>query len=390
MSLPLEGVRVLDVSLLLPGPLCSMYLGDLGAEVTKVENPRMPDGTRHMFRAKNGLPGLFLMLNRNKKAMTLNLKRKESSEILFKLLEKTDILLEGFRPGAMDEMGFGYDLLKKKFPRLIYCGISGYGIGGSMQDYAGHDGNYLALSGVLEQMGTLDAPVLAGAQFADIGGGTLTALASILAALYQREKTGRGQKIDVSMMESSLQFLNLYIGVYLSTGKLPQRGNELLSGRIPNYNIYKVQGGRFVFLGTLEERFFKVFLRQIGKDSLLEDIPLTEEHYQRWKEILTHFFAGQNFESLKPLFKNTECCLTPIKNIAEVLEDPELIQRKLIFEMEHPEYGIIKQIGSPFSMVRGQEARILPPEHGEHTEFILKGLGFSAEKIQEFVEKRLI
>ncbi|MBP7283324.1 MAG: CoA transferase, partial [Leptospiraceae bacterium] len=201
MSGPLVGVKVIDLSLLLPGPLCSMYLADMGAEVIKIENPRAYDGTRAMVKSEKGLPGLFFMTNRNKKAITLNLKKEQSKEILFKLLEDADILLEGFRPDALDEMGIGYSVLKEKFPRLIYCGISGYGTSGVYKHWAGHDGNYLALAGVLDQLGGRDKPSLAGFQLADIGGGTLTAVAAILAALYSREKTGRGQKIDVSMME---------------------------------------------------------------------------------------------------------------------------------------------------------------------------------------------
>lgn len=390
MNLPLKGVNVVDLSLLLPGPLCSMYLADMGANVIKVENPRASDGTRHMFKGKDGIPGLYLMLNRNKKAITLNLKRKESKEILFRLLKNADILLEGFRPGTLDEMGIGYDVLKKEFPKLIYCAISGYGQTGVMKDFAGHDGNYLAMSGVLEQIGGVDSPSLLGAQLADVGGGSLTALSAILAALYQREKTGNGQMIDISMMESSLQFLSLYAGIYLSTGKLPVRGNEILSGKLPNYNIYRLQGGRFVFLGTLEERFFRTFLRQIDKEALLEDIPLDEEHFQRWKEILTHYFAGQNFETLKPLFANKECCLTPIKNLEEIFTDKNLQERGLIFEMNHPVYGKIKQIGSPFSFLRPQNEVGIPPEHGEHTEEILKKLGYSADTIEEFRTGKII
>ncbi len=390
MKLPLEGITVIDLSMLLPGPLCSMYLGDMGAEVIKIENPRAADGSRYMVAEKNGIPGLFLLLNRNKKSITLNLKRRESSEIFFKLLEKADILLEGFRPGTLDEMGYGYEVLKEKFPRLIYCGISGYGEEGSLRDFAGHDGNYLALSGVLEQMGSIDSPSMAGAQFADIGGGSLMALNSILLALYQREKTKLGQKIIISMMESSLQFLTLYAGLYVSTKTPPERGNEILSGKLPNYNIYKIQGGRFVFLGALEERFFRTFLRHIGKENLLEDIPITEKNYQRWKEILIHYFAGQNLESLKPLFENTECCLTPIRNLEEIFADEEFRKKKLIFEMKHPKYGSILQLGSPFPNLRGQENRLPPPEHGEHTEEILKSLGFSNSKIQNFKKNKII
>ncbi|MCB1141238.1 MAG: CoA transferase [Leptospiraceae bacterium] len=389
-DLPLSGVRVLDLSLLLPGPLCSMYLGDLGAEVIKVENPRAMDGTRVMFRSSEGVPGLYLMLNRNKKAMTLNLKKKESSEILYKLLETTDILLEGFRPDAMEKMGFGYEDLKQKFPRLIYCGISGYGSEGIWKDFAGHDANYLALSGILDQIGPIEAPVLPGFQLADIGGGSLTALSGILAALYHREKTGKGMKIDVSMMESSLQFLSLYAGIYLSTGKIPERGNELLSGALPNYNIYKISGNRFVLLGTLEERFFQSFLRQTNQIQKLEELPFKEENFPEWKKILTQFFLKETVESLQPVFKNTESCLTLIRNLKEVFEDTEFQKSGLIGKMNHPKYGEISQIGSPFSFLRKKEMRLPPPLHGEHTEEILSNLGYAKEAIQEMMKSRII
>jgi alpha-methylacyl-CoA racemase len=388
--LPLRGVKVLDLSLLLPGPLCSMYLADLGAEVIKVENPRAADGTRYMFKSDKGVPGLYLMLNRNKKAITLNLKKKESLEILDRLLENTDILLEGFRPGATDEMGIGYDTLSIKYPRLIYCGISGYGTEGIYRDYAGHDGNYLALSGILELSGSKVSPQIPGFQLADVGGGSLTALSGILAALYGREKTGKGVRVDVSMMESSLQFLSLYLGIYASTGKIPERGNELLSGKLPNYNVYKIKNNRFVLLGALEERFFRSFLRAISKETLLETIPLQEENFGRWKDLLDDFFMEKTISDLIPIFSNTDACLTLIRNLEEVVTDPEMIKKGLVFYKEHPEYGSLLQLGSPFSYIRNHEYRTHPPKHGEHTKEVLGSLGFTEEKMQEFKQKRII
>ena len=389
-DLPLNGVKVLDLSLLLPGPLASMYLADLGAEVIKVENPRVADGTRYMFKNEKGVPSLFLMLNRNKKGITLNLKRKESREIIYKLLESTDILLEGFRPEAMNEMGIGYEELSKRFPKLIYCGISGYGGQGRLKDFAGHDGNYLALSGILEMCGSVDFPVLPGFQLADIGGGSLTALSGILAALYKREKTGRGTKIDVSMMESSLQFLSLYIAIYASTGKLPGRGDELLSGKLPNYNIYKLKDGRFVFLGGLEERFFRSFLRAISREENLESYPLKEENFPYWKEFLSNFFVNKGREDLEPIFENPDACLTLIKNLDEVIQDKNNLDNGMIFYKEHPGYGRLLQLGSPFSFIRKNEYRTHPPQHGEHTRDVLQRLGYSLEEIKNFYDKKII
>lgn len=389
-NLPLEGVKVLDLSLLLPGPLCSMYLADLGAEVIKVENPRAADGTRYMFKSESGVPGLYLMLNRNKKAITLNLKKKESIEIIHKLLETTDILLEGFRPTAMGEMGLGYDELSKKFPKLIYCGISGYGAEGIYRDYAGHDGNYLALSGILELNGINDFPVIPGFQLADIGGGSLTALAGILAALYGREKTSLGTKVDVSMMESSLQFLSLYLGIYASTGKLPERGNELLNGRLPNYSVYKTKENRFVLLGTLEERFFRSFLRAVSLEKELEEYPLNELNFSFWKKRLTDFFLSKTISDLESVFKNSDACLTLIRNLKEVVEDPDLLEKGLIFYKNHPKYGDLLQLGSPFSYIRKKEYRSHPPEHGEHTNEILGSLGYSTSDLENLRGKRII
>ena len=391
MSGPLTGVKVIDLSLLLPGPLCSMYLADMGAEVIKIENPRAYDGTRAMVKSKEGLPGLFFMTNRNKKAVTLNLKKEKSKEILFKLLEDADILLEGFRPDALDEMGIGYSVLKEKFPRLIYCGISGYGTSGPYKDWAGHDGNYLALSGVLDQLGARDKPSLAGFQLADIGGGTLTAVAAILATLYSREKTGKGQKIDVSMMESSLQFISLYAGIYMSTGKLPERGNELLSGKLANYNIYKTKEGRFVFLGALEERFFRTFLRQIGKEHLMVEGKNLEELSEEFKETLEDFFLSKSFADLKPLFENPDCCLTPIKNLSEVLQDEHLLERGSVFKKNHPVYGEYFQFASPFRFSETVcEYNTHPPEHGEHNDTVYSSLGYTREELDKWKKERII
>ncbi|MEM7180501.1 MAG: CaiB/BaiF CoA-transferase family protein [Spirochaetota bacterium] len=385
---PLSGVKVLDLSMLLPGPLCSMYLGDMGAEVIKVENPRAYDATRAMGK-KGEFPGLFYMLNRNKKAITLNVKKKESQEILYRLLENTDILLEGFRPTALAGMGIGYEDLHKRFPRLIYCGIYGYGDSGPYRDFAGHDANYLALSGVLGLSGESGrGPSLWGAQIADIGGGSLTALSGILAALYCREKNGYGQKVDVSMMEGSLQFAALYWGTYLSTGKLPERGKELLSGKLPNYSIYQTADKRYVVLAALEERFFRAFLRQA---SIALEYPIQEEYYKPIRQQIAEYFSGKTCEEIEGLFHNPECCLSLIKTFAEVLQDPHLQERGVIFSQQDSRYGKVTQIASPFRFSASQLHYMgEPPTHGQHNQQVYQSLGYTQEQIQEWEKKRII
>lgn len=386
---PLHGVKVIDLSLLLPGPLCSQHLADMGAEVIKIENPRAYDGSRAMFKGKTGYPALYMMLNRNKKAITLNLKRESAKEILFKLLEDADILLEGFRPDGMDKMGIGYEVLKEKFPKLIYCGISGYGISGKYVDFAGHDINYLAISGVLSQTGNPPRP--AGFQLADVGGGTLTALSAILAALYFREKTGKGQRIDISMTDASLQFVSLYGGILSASGVSPEPGNDILSGKLPNYNVYETKEGRFVALGALEDMFFQTFLRAIGMENLTKEKPLVEENLSTIKQILTDYFKSKTFTDLQPIFENEDACLSPILNMEEVKNDEHWKDRKMILEKNHPKYGNILQYGSPFHFSETPFVyRMDPPEHGEHTIEILGSLGYSSEKISEFKKERVI
>lgn len=386
---PLAGVKVIDLSLLLPGPLCSQHLADMGADVIKIENPRAYDGSRAMFKGKTGYPALYMMLNRNKKAITLNLKREQAKEILFKLLEDADILLEGFRPDGMDKMGLGYDVLSKKFPKLIYCGISGYGISGKYVNFAGHDLNYLAISGVLDQTGNPPRP--AGFQLADVGGGTLTALSAILAALYYREKTGIGQRIDISMTDASLQFTSLYGGILSASGKSPEPGNDILSGKLPNYNIYETKEERFVALGALEDMFFQTFLRAIGMENLTKELPMVEENFNTIKQKLTDFFKSKTFSDLEPIFQNEDACLSPILKMDEVQKDAHWKDRGMILEKDHPKFGPILQFGSPFHFSKTPfQYRTDPPEHGEHTFEILNKLGFSEDKIAEFKKDRVI
>lgn len=393
---PLDGVRVVDLSLLLPGPLCSMYLGDMGADVIKVENPRAADLTRYMgarITGKDGSSesGMFLAINRNKRAVTINIKREEGRAVLLRLLENADILLEGFRPGMMDEMGIGYKELSARFPRLIYCAISGYGATGPYRDLAGHDGDYIAYSGLLGITGLAGGPpVLPGFQAADIGGGTLTAVSSIVAALYAREKTGRGQFLDVSMMDGAFAFLSLHAGEYVASKKSPEPGTMPLSGGLPNYNVYKCKDERYVMLGSLEERFFRGFLRQIGREDLLDGIDFSRD-LEKLRAPLAEIFASKTRDEWSALFPNPEACLAPVNSIAEAFEDPQLKERGMVVTVEHPALGEILLIGSPFRFSETPTAiRRPPPRHGEHTDEVFREIGYSPADLDDLRKKRAI
>lgn len=400
---PLAGVRVIDLSLLLPGPLCGMHLGDMGADVIKVENPRMPDLTR-LMGAKlrpaggkadgdgEGESGLYLMVNRNKRAVTINLKREEGRQVLLRLLEKADILLEGFRPDTLSEMGIGYEQLRERFPRLIYCAISGYGAGGPYKQLAGHDGNYIAYSGLLDITGAADGPpILPGFQLADIGGGTMVALASILAALYSREKNGRGQFLDISMMDGAFSYLTLHAGEYVATGQNPERGRMTLSGGIPNYNVYRCRDGRYVMLGALEERFFRSFLRQLGREELLDGVELSAQGLAGIRPQIEAIFLDRDRDQWRELFLNPDVCLAPVNNVAEAFQDPQLRERGMVFEMEHPRLGSVLMVGAPFRFSETPVSyRLPPPAHGEHTDEILEELGIAAAEREELRKRRAI
>lgn len=434
--LPLQGIKVLDLSMLLPGPLCSLYLADLGAEVIKLEHPRFQDGSRTLIQNAAGLPFLYLLLNANKKSITLNVKKAAARELLFRLLADTDILMEGFRPDAMAIMGLGYEELHERFPRLIYCGLYGYGRGAPNGPHAGHDANFLALAGVLGLTGAgsgaeaeaepgagseagagvgaetgtgtvagvgvgpltksgpltgAAAPALPGFQLADVGGGSLVALSAILAALLQREKTGLGQRIDVSMMAASLQFACVSLASHWASGQSPRQGQALLTGGRPQYAIYPLRDGRHVVLAALEEPFFRAFCRQAGLDGELGQLELVPENDATIKAILTDFFLARTQQDLEALFNNKDACLTLIRDLDEVMADPYLQERGLLFHLQHPRFGDIPQLGLPWQASAAPPAtRLPPPELGQHNAEIYQRLGYSLEDIEHFHKANII
>ncbi len=429
---PLQGIKVLDLSMLLPGPLCSLYLADLGAEVIKLEHPRFQDGSRTLIQNAAGLPILYLLLNANKKSITLNVKKAAARELLFRLLADTDILMEGFRPDAMATMGLGYEELRERFPRLIYCGLYGYGRGAPNGPHAGHDANFLALAGVLGLTGAgaeaeaeaeagpgagagvgigngtvagvgvrpgtksgpltgAAAPALPGFQLADVGGGSLVALSAILAALLQREKTGLGQRIDISMMAASLQFACVSLAAHWANGPSPRQGQALLTGGRPQYAIYPLRDGRHVVLAALEEPFFRAFCRQAGLDGNLSQLALVPENDARIKAILTDFFLARTQQDLEALFNNKDACLTLIRDLDEVMADPYLRERGQLFHLHHPRFGDIPQLGLPWqASAAPPAARLPPPELGQHNAEIYRRLGYSLEDIEHFHKANII
>lgn len=390
--LPFSGVRVLDLSRLLPGPLCSMLLADFGADVIKIEDPKGGDYIRNWppFLGENS--GFHVVLNRNKRSLTLNLKTPEGREIFLKLARNADVVLESFRPGVMDRLGIGYEVLSKGNPRLIYCAITGYGQEGERAHRAGHDINYLAISGVLSYCGKDGEPVLPGVQIGDIGGGSLLAAFSIAMALYMREKTGRGDFIDVSMTDGLLLFHALRWGKFLADGKVPQPGDDMLNHGLACYNVYRTKDGRYMTLGALEPQFWKAFCEAVGhpewnNPSYFE----CGEHQKPLMEAISRIFAEKTQAEWIEFFSNVDCCCEPVRNLDEVVNDRELEARGMVVSVMDAYSRAFRQLGVVLRCKNMQGRVVKPaPKLGEHTVEVLESIGMSSEDINELRAKGVV
>ena len=382
---PLEGIKILDLTRLLPGPYGTMLLGDLGAEVIKIEEPERGDYARWNPPQINGVGSRHLLLNRNKKSLTLNLKAPEGKAVLRRMVEQgADVLIEQFRPGVMERLGVGYKDLEKVNPRIIYCSLTGYGQDGPYRDLAGHDLNYIGIAGVLGLTGQKGgSPVIPGIQIADLIEGGLYAVIGILSALMARQKTGRGQYVDISMLDGVVSLLPDSAALYFAEGKAPRAGERRLGGGLPQYQVYQTQDGKYLAVGALEEKFWANLSRLIGRPEWAEKIP--RELEPRCEEIqkeMARLFKTKTQKEWLDLLMHEDTCVTAVQSLDEVFADPQVRSRQMLVETTHPKAGRVRQIGVPikFSETPG-EIRMPAPEIGEHTEEILGELGFAQEEI---------
>lgn len=388
----LKGFRVLDLSRLLPGPFCSMLLADLGADVIKIEDPKQGDYIRWWPPLMGKNSGFHVILNRNKRSLTLNLKHAEGKDLFLRLVQESDVVLESFRPGVMDRLGIGYDALKDVNPKLIYCAISGYGTTGKRSPKAGHDINYLALNGVLSYSGRSGQPTLPGVQIADLGGGGLLAAFSILAAALARERLGQGQQIDISMTDGALTWNCLRWGKYLADGKIPSPGDDFLNHGFACYNLYATKDGRHMSLGALEPQFWKAFCEAAGHPEWNRpDYFEPGIHQTHLMDELAAFFSQKTQAEWVEFFDDTDCCCEPVRNLAEVMDDPEIHARQMVVELMHESWGAYRQMGiaPKFSLTPGK-IKTHAPELGEHTSAILRDLGFSDTEIHLLKTKGIV
>jgi crotonobetainyl-CoA:carnitine CoA-transferase CaiB-like acyl-CoA transferase len=391
MAGALDGVRVLDLTRLLPGGFCTLLLADLGADVLKIEDTGTGDYIRWMPPYYGGeeqqregtASAYFLALNRNKRSLRLNLKDARGRDVLLRLVEDYDVVVESFRPGVMDRLGVGYEALRGRNRRVIYCPISGYGQNGPLTARSGHDTNYLALNGLLGLTGRRGGPPIQSAgQIADLGGGGLMAAVGILAALHERERSGEGQVVDISMTDGALSWLAMVAARYFAEQRVPRRGEPELAGGIACYFPYETRDGKWVSLGALEPKFWQNWCNGAGRPDMIEkqfEHPGSEAGAE-----IASVFRERTRDEWTAFAGEHDCCLEPILDLDEVL-DSELVQaRGMVVELDQPGIGPVKQVGAPIKLSRTPpDTTGAAPALGADTDDVLREIGVDPQPLRE-------
>ena len=383
---PLNGLRILDFTTLLPGPYATMMMADMGAEVLRVLSNSYPDMASFLppFLPGSDLSCNLAYLGRGKRCLTLNLKAASAIEIVHRLIKKYDVVIEQFRPGVMAKLGLGYEDLKTVNPSLIYCSLTGYGQTGPLKGRAGHDINYLARSGLMDYSGTKDkGPSLMGMQIADVASGSNNAVIGILAAVIHRKDTGKGQHVDISMTDGVMAFNAMAATTYLAGAEEPKREQEFLNGG-SLYDFYETQDGQYMSFGGLEAQFFATFCRIIDREDLIPH-GIVPPHLEKVKKEIREIFLQKTRDQWTKIFSQVDACVEPVLSLAEAIADENTRARGMVVEFALPSGEKLKQIANPikFSATK-QEYRALGCPAGTHTREVLLEIGYTEEQIRDY------
>jgi alpha-methylacyl-CoA racemase len=379
----LENLKILDFTTLVPGPFATMMLADMGAEVLRIESPTRPDLLRNMPPFADGQSTAHGTLNRNKRSIALDLKNPEAVAIAKRLVEDYDIVIEQFRPGVMQRLGLGYEQLHKINPKLIYCSVTGYGQTGPYRNRAGHDNNYLSISGLNGYSGRGgDRTPIMGMPVADIAGGSLHAVIGILAAVNQRHISGEGQQIDISMTDAMFSLNALFGSTYLSAGVEPTSGSMSLNGG-SFYDYYQTSDNRYLSIGSLEPQFFQVLCQTLGDDELLTLANQQDSETQKaLRAKLDTIIATKTLAQWREIFKDREACVEPVLTFAEACEYQDSAQREMIVDVKTPNGGSQRQVGSALKLSKSApEYGVSGGAIGQNSSEILADLGFDKDAI---------
>ncbi len=396
VSPPLKGIRVLDLSRVLAGPFCSMILGDLGAEIIKVEIPLRGDDSRAYPPFKYNESSYFHSVNRNKKSITVNLKELEGRELIYELVKKSDIVVENFRPGVAERLGVDYKTLADLNPEIIYVSISSFGQTGPYSQLPGYDLIIQGMGGLMGITGEENRPpVKIGVAITDIGAGMWAAIA-VLAALKSRIEKGVGQYIDISLLDCSVAWMSHIAGSYFFSEKVPNRIGSSHPSIVP-YQAFPTKNGRYILIAAGNDRLFKILCEALSLDELVED-PRFKTNNDRVKnreiliKILEESFLERNRDEWIEMLREIGFPTGPVYNIEEVFSDPQVLHRDMLLEFDHPEMGNVKQIGTPMKFSRTPcVLDSYPPFLGEHTVEILKEIiGYSDSRILDLKESGVI
>ncbi len=387
MIQPLDNIRVVDLTKLAPGPHCTMILGDLGAEVVKIEEPGPPTGRRaeqaggagSQLRLPSGVGASpYNALGRNKRSIALNLKDPMGREVLLKLAARCDVLVEEFRPGVARRLGIDYDTLSRLNPRLVYCSITGYGQNAPYRDLVGHDLNYIGTAGALSILGRRgEPPTIPHNLLADYAGGGMHAAIGVLAALLARERTGAGQYVDIAMLDGTLLVMAQALCTYFATRRPPRRGETMLDGGSPFYNIYLTKDEKYLTIAAIEPWFYANLCRALGREDLVAD-QYNRDKYETMQAELAAIFRTRTRDEWFQFFGASDVAVGRMLTLDELEQDPQIAARNMIVELETPAGERVKQVGLSIKLSKTPGSiRRLAPALGEHTDAILEELGYT-------------
>lgn len=378
---PLAGIRVLDLTRLLPGAFATGLLGDLGAEVLKVEQPGVGDPMR-VYEPRIGDASAFTWVtDRNKRSIALNLRDPRGIEALLRLAAGVDVLVEGFRPGVTDRLGVGYEAVRAVNPAIVYCSITGYGADGPLATEAGHDVNYVGRAGLLSVTGVDGRPAIPGVQVGDLAGGSLLGVAGLLAALVRAQRTGEGDHVDVSMTDGAFALHAVLLGAFFAEGRVPAIAGEMLNGRNPCYALYECADARYLTVGALEPPFWRALCETVGRPDLLST-QFDPAALPVWREL----FLGRPRDEWLALFDGRDACVGPLNDLGEAVEDPQLRHRGMVLELEHPTAGPTPQLGTPIKLrERPAGVRSPAPVLGDSTRVLLAEVGYAPDAVDALI-----